>query len=1129
MNELSEAILIADIVNSVESTGVCLWAEGSRLRFRAPAGALDEGTRRILRDNRSAVVDFLRQRGAGRSEHLPVAENQQGLWFLHRMWPESAAYNVAFVTRVAGKVDQEILQEALQILVDRHELLRSVFPEGEAPLRNVSDYSPVQFRRCECRGLSDDALRDAVVAEYRRPFDLAEKPAFRATLFTRSEGEHLLMLAAHHIVVDGTGLFVLVEELIDIYGALHAGAPVPAPDDAAPYRQFVTWQVEQSVSNDAAREYWRQQLTPSPDPLELPSRFSTRGAVSLQGDTVRSALDEGTVSRLRAIGREAGVTDYVILLTLWSTFLQRLTGQGDLIVGTPAQGRPERQFSRTIGHFVNTLPLRIRECTRRPFVDALREVRSVVLGAFTHQDYPLIRMLDEEQLMSGTGQPFQVAFVLQDFSRFGRLRCLIDRNVPGTVPFGSAELEYFAIDQMEAQFPLSLDAYPSAEGFELAWRFDTGIVDRTDVSRWAATFDQFVRAVAASPHQRLAEIPFLSSEDRELLSRWNATEREYPSDLTLVDLLDAQVGLTPEAVAVRSEEYGIAKTLTYAELHRRSNSLAARLQDLGAGRDVPVAVQMERSAELVVALMAVLKSGGAYVPIDPGYPIDRKKFMLEDCKAPVVLTQRELQPELQDSEAMVIAVDDIWSTLDDGKAPIKRPRPDALAYVIYTSGSTGRPKGAMIEHRSIGNRLLWMQEFYSLDSTDVVVQKTPYSFDVSVWEFFWPLISGASLVMARPEGHKDPQYLLQMMERHGVTTVHFVPSMLNVFLDSVAEARLTKLRRVICSGEALSPVTRRRFFELLPEVDLTNLYGPTEAAVDVSWWRCTPEDPSWTVPIGWPVANTQLHVLDERMQRVPIGVPGELYIGGVQVGRGYLNRPELTAGAFLPDPWHPDGRLYRTGDRVRHLADGAIEFLGRLDHQVKVRGYRIELGEIEARLQSHPRIKDAVVVARDERIVGYVVPEGGEVPAEELRRWVGETLPEYMVPSLFVALESLPLTPNGKVDRKALPEVDSGAGADDALLTPPESPVQLAMAEIWSDVLGVASPALESSFFLLGGHSLLAARAVNAIEDRLGVSLPLRIIFERPHLGELAAYVEEQLEGVAVSPSGEASLEVFDF
>lgn len=1114
MNELSEAILIADIVNSVESTGVCLWAEGSRLRFRAPAGALDEGTRRILRDNRSAVVDFLRQRGAGRSEHLPVAENQQGLWFLHRMWPESAAYNVAFVTRVAGKVDQEILQEALQILVDRHELLRSVFPEGEAPLRNVSDYSPVQFRRCECRGLSDDALRDAVVAEYRRPFDLAEKPAFRATLFTRSEGEHLLMLAAHHIVVDGTGLFVLVEELIDIYGALHAGAPVPAPDDAAPYRQFVTWQVEQSVSNDAAREYWRQQLTPSPDPLELPSRFSTRGAVSLQGDTVRSALDEGTVSRLRAIGREAGVTDYVILLTLWSTFLQRLTGQGDLIVGTPAQGRPERQFSRTIGHFVNTLPLRIRECTRRPFVDALREVRSVVLGAFTHQDYPLIRMLDEEQLMSGTGQPFQVAFVLQDFSRFGRLRCLIDRNVPGTVPFGSAELEYFAIDQMEAQFPLSLDAYPSAEGFELAWRFDTGIVDRTDVSRWAATFDQFVRAVAASPHQRLAEIPFLSSEDRELLSRWNATEREYPSDSTLVDLVVKQAGLTPEAEAVRAAD-GVYR---YRDLVERSQRIAAGLRALGVDRGSRVGVMVDRGRDLAPALLGVLGSGASFVPLDRAFPAARLSYMLEDSRSEVLVTSGEVDAALIGGRAVL---DLSQASLPEAAAFTPGGVEDE-AYVIYTSGSTGKPKGVAVPHGALVNFLTSMAREPGLAAEDALLAVTTISFDIAGLELFLPLIVGARVVVAREDDVVDGRRLVELLKDEGVTVLQATPATWKLMLESGWQGKDDL--RAYCGGEALPEVLADELLENVKE--LWNLYGPTETTI---WSTVERVESAKGITVGRAIANTTLYVLDEQMQRVPVGVPGELWIGGAGVALGYVNRPELTAERFLASPFVPGERIYQTGDLVCFRGDGKLQHLGRLDHQVKVRGYRIELGEIEARLQSHPGVKDAVVVACDERLVGYVVPEGGEVPAEELRRWVGETLPEYMVPSLFVALESLPLTPNGKVDRKALPEVDSGAGADDALLTPPESPVQLAMAEIWSDVLGVASPALESSFFLLGGHSLLAARAVNAIEDRLGVSLPLRIIFERPHLGELAAYVEEQLEGVAVSPSGEASLEVFDF
>ncbi|MDX1532415.1 MAG: amino acid adenylation domain-containing protein, partial [Rhodothermales bacterium] len=534
--------------------------------------------------------------------------------------------------------------------------------------------------------------------------------------------------------------------------------------------------------------------------------------------------------------------------------------------------------------------------------------------------------------------------------------------------------------------------------------------------------ETLLRAAATRPDAPIAELDLLPETERDRLASWNRTEADYDLGRTLPELLEAQAARTPDAVAVVAES-GAAARLTYGELDRRVRALAARLQGLGVGRDDRVAVCMERSAELVVALLGVVRAGAAYVPVDPGYPAERQAFMLADCGAGTVLTQARLAEGLAVPEgATVVAVDAVWAELDVEASPEVVAAPESLAYVIYTSGSTGRPKGAMIEHRSIVNRLLWKQEHFGLAASDVVLQKTPYSFDVSVWEFFWPLMVGARLVMAEPEGHKDPAYLARVIEREGVTTLHFVPSMLSLFLEGLEAGRVGSLRRVICSGEALGVGLRDRFFAALPDVELTNLYGPTEAAVDVSWWRCSADGSPWRVPIGWPVANTELHVLDAGMRPVPIGVAGELWIGGVQVGRGYLNRPELTEERFVADPFREGGRLYRTGDRARFLADGAIEYLGRLDHQVKVAGVRIEPGEIEARLTEHDCVRDAVVVVNDDRLVAYVAAEGEAPDTDALRAWTGETLPPHMVPALFVTLDALPLTPSGKVDRRALPE-----------------------------------------------------------------------------------------------------------
>ncbi len=594
---------------------------------------------------------------------------------------------------------------------------------------------------------------------------------------------------------------------------------------------------------------------------------------------------------------------------------------------------------------------------------------------------------------------------------------------------------------------------------------------------------------------------------------WNRTERDYPSTL-LPEAFAAQVARTPAATALRFRD----QTLTYAELDDRVDRLARHLRMLGVGRDSFVAVCMDRSVEMVIALYAIQRAGGAYVPLDPEYPADRIGFMLDDLDGPILLTQDHLAPRFADGPATVIAIDRPLAPVEAPvTADLPEIRPEDLAYVIYTSGSTGRPKGAMISHGAIANRIYWMQEHLDLTPEDRVLQKTPFSFDVSVWEFFWPLIIGAELVVAEPGGHRDAAYLARTITGHGITTLHFVPSMLQLFLESPGAGECVSLRRVICSGEALPRALQDRFFARL-DAELHNLYGPTEAAVDVTYWVCDRESVLPFVPIGRPVANTQMHILDEALEPVPAGEVGDLYIGGVQVGRGYLNRPELSAERFLPDPFRTGGTLYKTGDLARYLPDGNIEFLGRSDFQVKIRGFRVELGEIEAALEAVDGVRGAVVVARtgadaELELVAYIATPSGELSVDELRTRLQERLPDYMVPRRFVSVASFPLTSSGKVDRKALPDPVRDRPQLGTPYVAPRTELQRWMAEQWSIALDIDRVGIDDRFFELGGTSLQAARFINLVQEELGESLSVVELFGAPTIAEFATALEQGHRG----------------
>ncbi|HYG64196.1 MAG TPA: amino acid adenylation domain-containing protein, partial [Thermoanaerobaculia bacterium] len=1049
---------------------------------------------------------------------------QRALWFLERMGADGA-YNVVAAMRLRSAVGEADLHEALRGLVRRHPALRTTLePADGAALQRVHEWLEPGFTvedGAEAAEAADDA--DWIAASAYAPFDLEHGPLLRLHVrragAAGSDGAEgpLLVLAVHHTVSDFWSLGVMVRDL----AALAAGQ-APPPEPALRATEFARWQERLLAGAEGERlwEAWRAELAGRTPNLDLPLDRPRPPLQTYRGGALPVRLGRlggERLARLLETGREAGATPFMTLLAVFQTLLHRYSGQDVVVCGSPTAGRTAAELARVVGYFVNPVVLRGDLAGEPSFSELLGRVRRTALAAFSLQEmpFPLLAERLQPQRDPSRSPLFQVMFVLQK-AHDPELRALdaFALREPGhRLEIGGLVLESVEIPDRRPQFDLALTAVEVDGEVRGSLEYNADLFDAATVERMARHLENLAGAAAVSPGLPVGLLPLMDeSESWQALRGWNQTAREYPAS-TLHGLFEEQAERTPDAVALVCED----EQVTYRELRDRAWRLARHLEKMGVGPDERAGVFMERSNDMVVALFGALAAGGAYVPLDPSYPKDRLAYMVEDSRVPVVLSQRHLLsdlPETSRGSARRLCVDADWP-LVAGEPAVRLPREPAggnLAYVIYTSGSTGRPKGAMNTHAGIVNRLLWMQEEYGLDGTDRVLQKTPFSFDVSVWEFFWPLLAGATLVMARPGGHRDSAYLVDEIARRGITTLHFVPSMLQVFLEDAARQPCASLRRVICSGEALPAELAERFFERL-DCSLHNLYGPTEAAVDVTYWACEPGGRR-SVPIGRPIANIQIYLVDRRFEPVPVGIPGELLIGGVGLARGYHGLPELTAERFVPDPFaaEPGARVYRTGDLTRRGVDGEVEFLGRLDFQVKIRGFRIELGEVEAALAQHPAVREAVVLAHeaatgDRRLIAYVVPRREPAPTPaELQAALRERLPDYMVPAWIGVLESMPLNPSGKVDRKALPAPDTGMAA--AEYVAPRTPVEEVLAGIWSDVLGVERVGVHDGFFDLGGHSLLAARVVSRVREALGVDLPLRTMFDAPQVARFAATVE---------------------
>jgi amino acid adenylation domain-containing protein len=1049
------------------------------------------------------------------SDTLALSPMQEGLWLAHQLQPDLPLYNESSLFKLTGKLDVKALEKSINKVIDRHEILRTSFQVIEDKVTQVVAKELNISLRAIAVTESSETKREAEVKSLvnyysRQPFNLEQLPLLRSIIITLSEREHLMLVTMHHLISDGWSWGIFCQELAAFYRGL------TLPQLPIQYGDFALWYQENVREKITSQlDYWQQQLKDAPPILELPTDYLRPVKQSFKGKRETFIIQTQLTKQLKALSKQENVTTFMLLLAAFKTLLYRYSQQTDILIGTPVANRDRTETENLIGCFINTLVLRSNLDDEPSFLELLQRVKSTTLAAYQYQDLPFEELVKElERERSPVINPlFQVMFVYQEAP-------LLSFDLPDLT------ITPLPIDNGIAKFDLTLYLEDTKEELIGFLEYSSDLFHDDTIKKMLANFQVLLTGIVANPNTSISRLPLLTeAEKNKLLVKWNNTQKDYPLDICLHQLFEKQVTKTPDAIAVVFEE----KSLTYAELNYQANRLAHYLQQLGVGKDILVGICLDRSLEMVVGLLAILKAGGAYVPIDPSYPSERIEFILQDADLKIILTQQHLRETLSSHPAQLICLDAEWekgiknlsSSFSESQSNlINNSTPDSLAYVIYTSGSTGTPKGAMNTHRGICNRLLWMQETYQLTANDAVLQKTPFSFDVSVWEFFWTLSTGARLIIAKPGGHQDSAYLVKTITQHNITTIHFVPSMLQVFLEESEVETLTSLKQVICSGEALSVALQQRFFARL-DSELHNLYGPTEAAIDVTYWQCQPDTNLTTIPIGRPIANTQLYILDKHLQPLPIGVPGELHIGGAGVARGYLNRPELTTEKFIsiPPPSAPPlvrgaggigDRLYKTGDLARYLLNGNIEYIGRIDNQVKLRGFRIELGEIEAVLTKHPGVREAVAVVKGEQnsLIAYLVLQESKTLIKELRCFLHQQLPEYMIPNAFVVLDALPLTSNGKVNRRALLTLDAVPTAIESNYTAPRTPIQEILTGIWAQILNLTQVGIEDNFFELGGHSLLATQVISQVRKTFQVEISLRELFSTPTIAQFSQRIE---------------------
>lgn len=1080
---------------------------------------------------------------------LPASFAQKRLWFLDQ-W-EPGVYHITMAVRLTGQLDRTALEQALQEMVRRHEVLRTAFKMvDENLLQVIAPQMPFALTIVDLQKFPEDVrrvkLRRLVREDIQRPFDLRQGPLLRATLLQLGEQEHALLLTMHHIISDAWSMEVFFYELKTLYAAYVFGQPSPLPELTLQYADYAIWQQEwlQGEVLEEQMSYWKQQLANLPM-LQLPLDHPRPAVQTFRGAAQILILPQSLTEQLKALSRREGVTLFMTLLAAYQTLLFRYTDQDDIVVGIPIAGRTDSKLEQLIGCFINTLALRTDLSGNPTFRELLARVREMTLGAYEHQDIPFEKLVEELQPERDLSRnPLtQVMFALQNV-RHEQV------HLPGlTLSPLKFDSETAMLKQGDSNWisrqqsfldnePVmcDLDLTMWERGDELAGeiKYNTDLLDEPTIIRMKDHFLRLLEAVVADPTLRITDLELLSEAERQqMLVEWNATSVEYPQEQSFVTLFEAQVARTPQALAAIDEH----ERITYQQLNQQANQIAHHLRDSGIGPENVVALLAERSISFLTAILAVFKASAAYLPLDPQHPTARLRHVLQHSNSRLVLTTSSFAVTLAEAleeippgaRPPVLLIEDLLRHVHAQENLAVEVSPRHLAYVIYTSGSTGVPKGVMLEQQGMLNHLQVMIDDFQITHTDRIAQTASQCFDISVWQFLTALVVGGQVQIFPDEVIHDPGRLLEQVEQQKISILEIVPSMMRAMLEMLETGQVSKpefaaLRWLIPTAEALPTELCQRWFRLYPEIPLLNAYGPTECSDDVTFYPIfqLPDETHSIIPIGQAIANTQIYVLDKQVKPVPIGVSGELYIGGIGVGRGYLADAPRTAETFVPDPFSgkPGARLYKTGDVARYLNDGMLEFLGRCDHQVKIRGYRIELGEIEAVLRQHPAVRECAVLAKEDapgnaRLIAYVVARTGQVcTEEELQLLAKEMLPDYMVPSGFAFLDSLPLTPNGKLDRLALPSPSESRSVFDAAYVAPRTAIEAELVDIWAKLLGMKRECIgiHDDFFALGGHSLLTVRLLTQIQKQLNKNLPLAAIFQGRTIEALAEMLSRRGE-----------------
>ncbi|HEY1579971.1 MAG TPA: amino acid adenylation domain-containing protein [Terracidiphilus sp.] len=1103
---------LIELLSDLRSQGVVLSVDGDRLSCNAPKGVMTAEIRNELASRKPEILRLLGQpaklhEGSTGSPSLEfqLSRSQRRLWFLDQMDPGNPVYNIAIAFRLVGALNRDAFEEALRAIVMRHESLRTRFLEHEGmPYAVVEDGRDWKIEFDDL--LSSDGedqrkgLNQLMTSEAQRPFALDLGPLFRVSVYRTLEHEHVALLVMHHIISDGWSIGLLAQELGHIYQALISGGPCPLAPLPMQFRDFVNWEAEEEKrASGEDMAYWRRQLGGELPQLALPIDRNRPAVQTFRGGRVVSDLDPELAASLQKLARGNNSTFFMVLSAAFSVLLRRYTCQEDLLIGTPTAGRMKSGFESLIGFFVNNLVLRMDVTGNPSFVELLRRVRAVALEAFEHQSTPFDQLVEILQPERSTDRSplFQVLFSLHN----------------GAMPnlhFGGLEMKPLDFERFWARFDLAADVYPYEDHFRCSFEFNTDLFEEETVQGMLRDYMRILECASNYPNLPISGMGLLDeTEQRQIVHDWNATAAPLPPHATASAWFHAQSQKTPAAIAL---EMG-GRTLSYRDLDAESDRLAADLRSRGIGHGSVVGIYMNRNFQMVIGLLGILKAGSAYLPLDPATPARRLEFLLSDAQAALILTERDLIDNIATMGATVLSFEEIGAA---GSEPI----PDVAlasdpAYLIYTSGTTGDPKATAIHHEALVNLLGSMLKEPGLRAEDTLVAVTTISFDIAGLEILGPLLCGAKLVLASREQAIDPELLADLLDTSGATVLQATPSTWRMLIESGWTGRTTL--RMWCGGEALSPDLAESLIARGRE--LWNLYGPTETTIWSAAHRVrNGENP---ILIGRPIANTQMYILDDNLQPVPIGVTGGLYIGGLGVARGYCNQPDLTSHRFPPDPFDSTGdrKVYRTGDLARYRRDGQIQLLGRTDHQIKLRGHRIEAGEVELAIERHPSVRQALVVLLDKgsekQLVAYVRFEDGVDDASQLRSWLHDFLPDCMVPSVFVPIDSFPQTPNGKIDRKRLPSPQN-MSREPAESVSPRSRTEQRLSELWSRLLHIDKPGIRENFFDLGGHSLLLVQLHAQLKREFNIDIAVVDLFRYPTIETLASFVDRRVSVTAL-------------